>query len=206
MVETIHVLQKEQEMGNIKACFLMLVFLLNFHLSVYIKSNMADWHFRGAFLSPVNTFGCYTAQAPAQLQFTYVPGASRRVSAKDQVGDGSVRLMPPSEHRFCCPTKVCVWTLKSIEQKSHRAVGSSLQAFRQILQILKRGRPDAQSACTARQQTACYSRISDQWVWCAGKLIYWHTDLFLPKGYLEDLSNNAAISYQGDLDYKAKFA
>lgn len=64
MVETIHVLQKEQEMGNIKACFLMLVFLLNLHLSVYIKSNMADRHFRGAFLSPVNTFGCYTTRRP----------------------------------------------------------------------------------------------------------------------------------------------
>lgn len=67
-----------------------------------------------------------------------MPGTSRSVSAKDQVGDGSVRLMPPSEHRFCCPTKVCVWTLQSIKQKSHGIVGSSLQAFRQILQILER--------------------------------------------------------------------
>lgn len=75
-----------------------------------------------------------------RLQFTHLPGTSRSAFAKDQVGDGSVRLMPPSEDRFCCSTKVCVWTLKSIKQKSHRAAGSSLQAFGQIFQILKRGR------------------------------------------------------------------
>lgn len=39
-----------------------------------------------------------------------------------------------------------------------------------------------------------------------GLLVYWHTDLFLPKGCLEDLSSNAGISYKGDLDYKANFA
>lgn len=38
----------------------------------------------------------------------------------------SVNLMPPSEHRFCTHTKVCIRSLKGIEQKSHRAVGSSL--------------------------------------------------------------------------------
>jgi len=55
-----------------------------------------------------------------------MPGASWRVLAKDQVGNGSVNLMPPSEHRFCTHTKVCIRSLKGIEQKSHRAVGSSL--------------------------------------------------------------------------------
>lgn len=105
-----------------------------------------------------------------------MPGTSRSISAKDQVRDGSVGLVPPSEDRFCCSTKVCVWTLKSIKQKSHRAVGSSLQAFRQILQILKRGRSHNQNTCPARQQMACYSRISSQWFWCSTKLIYQHTD------------------------------
>jgi len=89
-----------------------------------------------------------------------MPGTSRSVSAKDQVGDGSVSLIPPSEDRFRCSTKVRVWTLQSIKQKSHRAVGSSLQAFRQILQILKRGRSDGQNACPAGQQMARYSCIS----------------------------------------------
>lgn len=38
-----------------------------------------------------------------------------------------------------------------------------------------------------------------------GQLIYWHTDLLLPKGCLEGLGSSAGISYKGDLDYKAKF-
>ena len=125
-----------------------------------------------------------------------MPGTSRSISAKDQVGDSSVGLVPPSEDRFRCSTKVCVWTLKSIKQKSHRAVGSSFQAFRQILQILKRGRSDAQNVCPARQQAACYSSIANQWFWCSVKLIYWHTDPVITK----DLSSNAGISYKGDLD------
>lgn len=163
MDETIHVLQKEQEMGNIKASRACFPFKLSL---VYIHIYKVTWltGITGELFSLVNTFGYYTTHRPSWLQVTYMPGTSRSVSAKDQVGDGSVRLMPPSEHRLCCPTEVCVWAQQSIKEKSHRAVGSSLQAFRQILQILQRERPDAQSACSARQQAACYSSISDQWV------------------------------------------
>lgn len=145
---------------------------------------MDDWSIRGASASPVTTSGHLTTCKikAVRLQFTYMPGTPRSVSAKDQVGNGSVSLLPPSEDRFCCSTKVCVWTLKSIKQKSHRAVGSSFQAFRQILQILKRGRSDAQKACSDSKQTACYCSISNQWFWCSVKLIYWHTDLVIAQG------------------------
>lgn len=68
---------------------------------------------------------------------TYMPGTSRRVSAKDQMGNDSVGLVPPSKDRFCSSTEVCIWTQQSIKKKSHGALGSSLQTFRQILQILK---------------------------------------------------------------------
>lgn len=90
--------------------------------------------------------------------------------------------MPPAEHRLCCATKVCVWPLQGVEQESHGAVGSSLQAFRQILQILQRQGPDAQRACSARQQTACHCSSSEQWAWAAHLLA--HRPV-LPKGCLK---------------------
>lgn len=188
MHEAICVLQKEHKTGNINAFHAF--FLLNFCLFIYIKSDVADWHVKGAFASQ-STHLAILLHVDLRLQFTYMPGTSRSISAKDHMGDGSVGLMPPSEDRFCRSTKVCVWTLKSIKQKSHRAVGSSLQAFRQILQILKRGRRDAQDACPARQQTACYSSASSQWSWSSVKLIYWHIDT---EDHHKDLSSNAGIS------------
>lgn len=167
MDKTIHVLWKEQEMGNIRACFpFKLSLVKNIYMSICDVTQLTGI-LEELFSLQTAHLAITQHTDPSWLHFTYVPGTSRSVSAKDQVGDGSVRLMPPGEHRFCCPTKVCVWPLQSVKQKSHRAVGSSLQAFRQILQILEREGSESQRACSARQQPACHSSISDQWAWCA---------------------------------------
>lgn len=63
MDETIHVPQKEKEMGNIKPSHACFPFKLSL-VYIYIKCYMTDCHFRGDFLPPANTFGCYTTPRP----------------------------------------------------------------------------------------------------------------------------------------------
>lgn len=70
---------------------------------------------------------------------THMPGAPREVSPQDEVGNSTVFLLLPGEHRVHAASNVCVRAQEGIKEQGHRALASAFKAFRKVLQVLKMG-------------------------------------------------------------------
>lgn len=68
-----------------------------------------------------------------------MPGAPREVPPQDEVGNSTVLLLLPGEHRVHAASNVRVGTQESIKEQGHRALASAFKAFGKVLQILKMG-------------------------------------------------------------------
>lgn len=67
------------------------------------------------------------------LDDTYMPGTTREVPPQDKVGNSSLLLPLPGEHRVHAAPKVCVGAQEGIKEQGYRALTSAFKAFRKVL-------------------------------------------------------------------------